>query len=191
LISLLPDAFSTDSNLEILDLGNTALSGLLPASLAFAPNLKFLNLRDNDLDGQIPEFSQKSIEYVDLSDNNLIGAVPHSLAAHPALRFLDAGGNQLTSLPVEWTESVYENSTGTPFPIEEILLSGNDLQVGARFHNYLPILGRVPNAACVSLSLYLPNSLVFLFIKCSLYKTKYVNTTHSFSVYYRVVFRSV
>ncbi|KAL4542056.1 hypothetical protein Ndes2526B_g06543 [Nannochloris sp. 'desiccata'] len=128
LLSSLPDVFTTNSKLESLDLSNTALTGLLPASLSFASNLKLLNLRDNNLDGQIPEFSQKSIEFVDLSGNNLIGGVPHSLAAHPSLLSLDARDNQLTSLPIEWTASVYDISDQAPFPLEQILLSGNDLQ---------------------------------------------------------------
>lgn len=153
LLSSLPDVFTTNSKLESLDLSNTALTGLLPASLSFASNLKLLNLRDNNLDGQIPEFSQKYIEFVDLSGNNLIGGVPHSLAAHPSLLSLDARDNQLTSLPIEWTASVYDISDQAPFPLEQILLSGNDLQVSFRQYASICCLGGT--MLCLGLGFFL------------------------------------
>ncbi|URE35707.1 receptor-like protein kinase [Musa troglodytarum] len=69
-ISLLPD-------LTTLELGENAISGVVPSAMANCTNLRVLNLSANFLTGQLPDLSSlQKLQVLDLSKNSFDGRFP-------------------------------------------------------------------------------------------------------------------
>jgi Leucine-rich repeat (LRR) protein len=126
--TFLEDGFSTASKLEVLRANKVAQMARIPPTLAFLPSLRRLSMSENGMKGQVPQFSSNNLQEVDLSKNELTGGIPHSLTTHPSLIKLDLSFNNLTTLPIEWKSLVYTNPINAPFPLEEIILSNNNIQ---------------------------------------------------------------
>ncbi|KAF8391159.1 hypothetical protein HHK36_023460 [Tetracentron sinense] len=96
------------SSLEILDLSNNNLSGLIPQCLGdFSNSISVVKLRRNRFHGTIPhKFSNGSLlRTLDINDNQLEGRVPRSLINCKRLEVLDLGNNQLNDTFPFWLES--------------------------------------------------------------------------------------
>ncbi|KAK8960104.1 hypothetical protein KSP40_PGU007106 [Platanthera guangdongensis] len=90
---------SVPIKLTRLDLHNNSLSGPIPDVLFNLPLLRSLLLGQNQLFGQIPEFSDSSLlNDVDLSNNQLQGRIPGSLFQLSGLRFLSLASNDFSDL---------------------------------------------------------------------------------------------
>mmetsp|Transcript_2285 Transcript_2285/g.3583 ORF Transcript_2285/g.3583 Transcript_2285/m.3583 type:complete len:637 (+) Transcript_2285:84-1994(+) len=102
------------SDLRILDLCNTQLTGSIPLEVWSLPNLEVLLLDDNDIDGTLPpslgEYST-SLETISLYDSRLSGPLP-SLSGMTQLRELNLartqqnGGSLSGTIPESWGELV-------------------------------------------------------------------------------------
>ncbi|TMX00232.1 hypothetical protein EJD97_001149 [Solanum chilense] len=82
-IGSIPSSICNSSYLEVLDLSNNSLNGIIPSCLAEkSSTLKVLNLGKNNLIGDIPEkFSCNcELQSLDLSQNHLTGVLPRSLS---------------------------------------------------------------------------------------------------------------
>lgn len=76
-----PDYPFRFQNLEVLALGNCALSGQFPLWLRDCKKLQVLDLSWNQLTGEIPPFIGQldNLIYLDISNNSLTGEIPKSL----------------------------------------------------------------------------------------------------------------
>ncbi|KAJ9676373.1 hypothetical protein PVL29_025076 [Vitis rotundifolia] len=93
------------SSMEILDLSNNNLSGMLPHCLGnFSKDLSVLNLRRNRFHGIIPQTFLKgnAIRNLDFNDNQLEGLVPRSLIICRKLEVLDLGNNKINDTFPHW-----------------------------------------------------------------------------------------
>ena len=116
------------SNLEVLNLSGTQLSGPIPSEFGLLANLRYLNLWRNQLTGDIPaELGQLSnLETLDLWGNELSGPIPAVFGQLGNLRFLRLGGNQHTGgIPGELgqlsdleTLDLWGNELSGPIPPE-------------------------------------------------------------------------
>ncbi len=89
---------------EILDLRENRLRGLIPSELGNLTNLTVLNLSANRLGGTIPSElgNLTNLEVLDLSGNRLSGAIPSELGNLTNLEALDLLGNRLSgAIPPE------------------------------------------------------------------------------------------
>ncbi|PKA56197.1 Receptor-like protein 12 [Apostasia shenzhenica] len=86
--------------LRKIDLQNNSLTGPIPAYLFELPALQILFLGQNQLSGQLPEFSNVSslLNDVDLSNNTLQGKIPSSLFQLSGLTFLSLASNNFSGL---------------------------------------------------------------------------------------------
>ncbi|XP_048434425.1 receptor like protein 27-like [Pyrus x bretschneideri] len=77
-------------NVQVLDLADNNLSGMLPQCLGNSSALEILNLSNNSFNGDIPQLcpNKNSLRMVDLSDNHLQGKVPRELPVLKALILL-------------------------------------------------------------------------------------------------------
>nr|XP_048326870.1 receptor-like protein EIX1 [Ziziphus jujuba var. spinosa] len=68
-------------HLEILNLQNNNLSGVIPSSMGYLTNLFWLQLRNNNLHGEFPLSLRKcrNLGVLDLSENKFIGKIPKSI----------------------------------------------------------------------------------------------------------------
>ncbi|XP_059070386.1 LRR receptor-like serine/threonine-protein kinase FLS2 [Cryptomeria japonica] len=93
------DYFSDNNppGLELLNLANNYLTGVIPMSLFNSSFLSVLNLANNSLEGSLPnEFNKLSELYsVVVHSNNLNGSFPLSIATCLKLQVLDIGNNLL------------------------------------------------------------------------------------------------
>ncbi|KAM1010390.1 hypothetical protein FF1_045734 [Malus domestica] len=91
-------------NLQVLDLANSHLSGMLPQCLGNSSSLKVLNLPNNSFDGDIPQLcpNKNSLRMVDLSYNHLRGKLPRSLARCTQLEFLNLRNNCIRDIFLSW-----------------------------------------------------------------------------------------
>ncbi|KAL8551137.1 hypothetical protein ACS0TY_000280 [Phlomoides rotata] len=101
-VLLLPKQNLSNSELPInmssflthLDLSNTGLQGVLPATIFEKPNLRILNLGGNEgLEGSLPKSLNRSnvhsIQILDLSRTSISGTLPHSIDFMNNLNYLD------------------------------------------------------------------------------------------------------
>ncbi|CAN6574110.1 unnamed protein product [Malus baccata var. baccata] len=91
-------------NLQILDLANNNLSGMLPRCLGNSSTLQVLNLLNNSFDGDIPQLcpNKNSLRMVDLSFNHLQGKLPRSMVHCTQLEFLNLGNNYIRDIFPSW-----------------------------------------------------------------------------------------
>ncbi|KAF5178736.1 Pollen receptor-like kinase [Thalictrum thalictroides] len=73
------DAFTDMVWLKKLYLAHNQFTGPIPWSLTKLPKLIELMLNDNQLQGRIPDFPQKSLQLVNVSNNQLHGPIPPHL----------------------------------------------------------------------------------------------------------------
>ncbi|KAM2045718.1 hypothetical protein ACFX1T_009881 [Malus domestica] len=97
----IPESLCTVWYLEVLDLSNNSLSGVIPQCLTARSNMRFgvINLRTNNLSGAIPDKFPRgcSLKTLDLNGNQIEGKFPESLGNCRLLEVLNLGNNQITS----------------------------------------------------------------------------------------------
>ncbi|XP_021820459.1 receptor-like protein 12 [Prunus avium] len=94
----IPVSICNATNLQVLDVSNNSLSGLIPNCLtAISGTLAVLNLRRNNLSGTVPDqFPEHcSLKTLDLNGNQIGGQFPKSLANCTMLEVLNLGNNQI------------------------------------------------------------------------------------------------
>ncbi|XP_008243206.1 PREDICTED: receptor-like protein 12 isoform X1 [Prunus mume] len=95
---IIPESICNAQNLQVLDVSNNSLSGLIPKCLtAISGTLAVLNLRRNNLSGTVPDkFPEHcSLKTLDLNGNQIGGQFPKSLANCTMLEVLNLGNNQI------------------------------------------------------------------------------------------------
>ncbi|XP_048439506.1 receptor-like protein 6 isoform X1 [Pyrus x bretschneideri] len=95
----IPESMCKTPYLNILDLSNNSLSGMIPQCLiAGSSYLGVLNLMTNNLTGAIPDKFPRScsLQTVDLNGNQIGGQFPESLGNCNLLEVLNLGNNQIT-----------------------------------------------------------------------------------------------
>ncbi|ONI03781.1 hypothetical protein PRUPE_6G281500 [Prunus persica] len=95
---IIPESICNASNLQVLDVSNNSLNGLIPRCLtAMSGTLAVLNLRRNNLSGTVPDkFPEHcSLKTLDLNGNQIGGQFPKSLANCTMLEVLNLGNNQI------------------------------------------------------------------------------------------------
>ncbi|CAL9002865.1 unnamed protein product [Prunus brigantina] len=95
---IIPESICNASNLQVLDVSNNSLSGLIPKCLtAISGTLAVLNLRRNNLSGTVPDkFPEHcSLKTLDLNGNQIGGQFPKSLANCTMLEVLNLGNNHI------------------------------------------------------------------------------------------------
>ncbi|CAL9002861.1 unnamed protein product [Prunus brigantina] len=95
---IIPESICNASYLQVLDVSNNSLSGLIPECLtAISGTLAVLNLRRNNLSGTVPDkFPEHcSLKTLDLNGNQIGGQFPKSLANCTMLEVLNLGNNQI------------------------------------------------------------------------------------------------
>ncbi|TQD79481.1 hypothetical protein C1H46_034945 [Malus baccata] len=98
---IIPESVCKATSLEVLDLSNNSLSGMIPQCLtARNESLAVLNLRRNKLSGTLPDnFPEHcSLQTLDLNGNVIGGQFPKSLANCRMLEVLNLGNNQITDV---------------------------------------------------------------------------------------------
>ncbi|KAJ7947137.1 Receptor-like protein kinase [Quillaja saponaria] len=97
------DAFSPRfpnnmSKLEILDLTNNSIAGMIPFEIGRFSNLKFLSMSINRLSGIIPSTiaNLTSLQLISFSYNYLFGNIPKEIGDLPQLEIIYLGENQLS-----------------------------------------------------------------------------------------------
>ncbi|XP_062000076.1 receptor-like protein 6 [Rosa rugosa] len=99
------------TSLQLLDLSNNKLSGMLPQCLGyFSDYLKVLRLGNNSFQGILPQiYSQRSIlKMIDVSHNQLHGQLPRSLANCVMLEFLGLSNNYFSDVFPFWLGTLPE-----------------------------------------------------------------------------------
>ncbi|KAI4330087.1 hypothetical protein MLD38_028394 [Melastoma candidum] len=102
--------------LEILDLQNNRLSGVLPEFLGDKESLETLNLANNGFVGSIPSSWGKlsNLKTLILSGNHLNGAIPESIVNLTGLTKLDLSSTDLSGkIPAQLLKVPSYNFTGT------------------------------------------------------------------------------
>nr|XP_028964592.1 receptor-like protein 6 [Malus domestica] len=96
--------FCNSNYLQVLDLGNNNLSGMLPRCLGKSSGLEMLILMYNSFHGDIPPFcaNRNSLKLVGLGYNRLQGKLPRSMADCTRLEFLHIGNNQISDIFPSW-----------------------------------------------------------------------------------------
>ncbi|BBN68891.1 receptor like protein 47, partial [Prunus dulcis] len=90
---------NAETDIQILDLSNNFLSGIIPPCLTTMQSLKVLNLARNNLTGTISNFQvteDSSLEILELGGNQLGGQFPKSLGNCKRLQVLNVGNNCIT-----------------------------------------------------------------------------------------------
>jgi Leucine-rich repeat (LRR) protein len=84
--------------LSNIDLRNNSLTGTVPISLFSLPSLQTLLLSQNQLSGNLSEFSKVSpvLQTIDISSNNLQGPLPSSIFKISQLNVLNLASNHFT-----------------------------------------------------------------------------------------------
>ncbi|KAG6434641.1 hypothetical protein SASPL_106281 [Salvia splendens] len=92
------------SNLRVLDLSSSSISGSIPLSLGSLSSLRWLNLSNNSITGSIPIALEKlqSLTVLDLSQNSLTGQIPKDISSLRNLTILDLSLNYLSgAIPLD------------------------------------------------------------------------------------------
>ncbi|KAA8528174.1 hypothetical protein F0562_035575 [Nyssa sinensis] len=93
----IPSSYGNDlKNLEILNLRNNLLQGMIPSSLFTIPSIKLIALSGNRFSGQLQEFQNASSSFlreIDLSQNELQGPIPNSIFKIRSLNHLSLSSN--------------------------------------------------------------------------------------------------
>ncbi|XP_042004650.1 probable LRR receptor-like serine/threonine-protein kinase At2g16250 isoform X2 [Salvia splendens] len=92
------------SNLRVLDLSSSSISGSIPLSLGSLSSLEWLNLSNNSITGSIPIALEKlqSLTVLDLSQNSLAGQIPKEISSLRNLTILDLSLNYLSvAIPLD------------------------------------------------------------------------------------------
>ncbi|KAM1358858.1 hypothetical protein ACFX15_045072 [Malus domestica] len=99
-----PPLFCNLNYLQVLNLANSSLSGMLPRCLGKSSSLEMLILTHNSFRGDIPPFcaNKNSLKLVSLGYNQLQGKLPRSMADCTRLEFLDIGNNQISDIFPSW-----------------------------------------------------------------------------------------
>ncbi|CAA6670535.1 unnamed protein product [Spirodela intermedia] len=86
------------TDLQLLNLSDNALTGVLPAGVFSLPNLTVLSLSGNYLSGGLAGGGLPRAEFVDLSSNLINGTLPRDLVASDSsrLRYLNLSYNKLS-----------------------------------------------------------------------------------------------
>jgi len=95
---MLPPEIGNINRLEILDMSNNNLQGLIPKELAGGTHLRSLKLNNNSLNGSIPVEIGKLVgtqASLDLSQNFLVGKIPSQLQKLKKLENLNLSHNKL------------------------------------------------------------------------------------------------
>ncbi|KAK9288287.1 hypothetical protein L1049_016738 [Liquidambar formosana] len=103
----IPSLICNVSSLEIINLSNNSLSGIIPQCLGtFAKNLSVLDLRMNSFHGTIPKTFAKgnALRSLNLNGNKLEGLVTNSLVNCTKLEVLDLGNNNINDTFPYWLE---------------------------------------------------------------------------------------
>ncbi|XP_061999242.1 receptor-like protein 7 [Rosa rugosa] len=99
------------TSIQLLDLSNNKLSGMLPQCLGyFSDYLQVLRLGNNSFQGILPQvYSQRSIlKMIDVSHNQLQGKLPRSLADCVMLEFLVLSNNDFSDVFPFWLGTLPE-----------------------------------------------------------------------------------
>ncbi|KAM2587875.1 hypothetical protein EV1_045383 [Malus domestica] len=90
--------------LQVLNLANNSLNGMLPQCLGKSNSLEILQLMFNSFHGDIPPFcaNKNSLKLVGLGYNRLQGKLPRSMADCTRLEFLHIGNNQISDIFPSW-----------------------------------------------------------------------------------------
>ncbi|XP_021820450.1 receptor-like protein 12 [Prunus avium] len=95
----IPVSICNATNLQVLDVSNNSLSGLIPQCLtAMSGTLAVLNLQRNKLSGIIPDKFPRNcnLKTLKLNENQIEGQFPNSLANCTMLEVLNVGNNRIT-----------------------------------------------------------------------------------------------
>ncbi|KAL1539549.1 putative LRR receptor-like serine/threonine-protein kinase [Salvia divinorum] len=102
----IPDWFGTKlTNLQVLDLSSSSISGSIPLSLGSLSRLRWLNLSNNLITGSMPIALEKlnSLLVLDLSQNSLTGQIPEEISSLRNLTTLDLSLNYLSgAIPIDF-----------------------------------------------------------------------------------------
>ncbi|XP_031266994.1 receptor-like protein 7 [Pistacia vera] len=107
----IPPLICSQSSLQVLDLSNNNLSGVLPQGLGNLSNsLVVLNLRNNSFHGHIPQTftNECQLKSIDIGHNQLHGQVARSLANCKMLEFLDLENNHIYEIFPSWLGNLPE-----------------------------------------------------------------------------------
>ena len=118
---LIPSELGNLTNLTVLNLSANRLGGTIPSELGNLTNLKVLDLSGNRLSGAIPSElgNLTNLEVLDLLGNRLSGAIPSELGNLTNMEWLDLSGNRLSgAIPSE---------LGNLTNLEWLILFGNRL----------------------------------------------------------------
>ncbi|XVF09979.1 hypothetical protein REPUB_Repub07fG0144600 [Reevesia pubescens] len=94
----------TGGALQLLDLSENFLSGIVPNCFQQWPDLQVLNLANNNFSGRIPSSigSPVSLAMFNLHNNSLSGELPSSLNNCTGLKFMDLSDNRLSGEIPTW-----------------------------------------------------------------------------------------
>ncbi|KAH6765072.1 hypothetical protein C2S51_016321 [Perilla frutescens var. frutescens] len=133
------------SNLRVLDLSSSSISGSIPSSLGSLSRLNSLSLSNNNITGNMPTALENlhSLSLLDLSQNSLTGQIPTEISSLRNLTKLDLSSNYLSgAIPFEFTSlsrlkqlNLSKNSLSSSIPaqignlslIQELDLGSNSL----------------------------------------------------------------
>ncbi|CAN6327785.1 unnamed protein product [Urochloa humidicola] len=112
---------NADNRVDRIELGNTRLSGPLPAELGKLEQLQYMEMGENNLHGPIPpEFGNlTNLISMDLYNNDISGHLPRTLGNLKNLRILRIDHNRLTG-------PIPNELSGLP-NLETVDFSSNDL----------------------------------------------------------------
>ena len=118
----LPDDLKLLSSLNVLDLSQNALSGIIPDAIGDFTSLQVMNLASNLLRGTLPDDLKllSSLNVLDLSQNSLSGIIPDAIGDFTSLQVMNLASNDFSgTIPSE---------IGQCANIRELRLSSNQLR---------------------------------------------------------------
>ncbi|CAN1814775.1 Receptor-like protein 7 [Linum perenne] len=120
----IPDHWENIQKLVRLNLRGNSFNGTIPPSLFSIPSLDVITLSDNQLQGQVSEFSVTNLRFIDLHNNSLEGPIPRSIFELPSLCCLFLSSNRFSGrVQLSW------------FQGDSLNLSHNNLTVDVSGNN--------------------------------------------------------